>query len=264
MKKLSAQNGFTLIEVIIAVTILSFISLFTARMIQQGVKAKGKIQTEIDRTSALNAALGLMNRDLQQAFNYRDVNIELYNAAQTARKEKVPEAQRATLNPEEYKLKEVKIYTHFLGEKDRLDFTSLNNFRALKNLQQSDQAEIGYYLESCSGRIKKETSSQCLWRRVSPFIDEEIKDGGKATVLLENVKSLQFRYMGPGHEEEWIETWKSKDGEEIMKEKFPVAVEVTLIILDTKFKPAREVAMTVVAALHFPNNKVDEKSEVVN
>jgi hypothetical protein len=165
---------------------------------------------------------------------------------------------------EEFKLKEEKIYTHFLGESDKLNFTSLNNFRSAKNLAQSDQAEIGYYLESCSGRIDRKSSSQCLWRRTSAVIDEDVTEGGKKSVLIENVKSLQFRYLGLGHEEEWVDSWKTKEGEETMKNKFPTAVEVTLIILDTKFKPPREVAMTTVAQVRFPNNKKDEKSATVN
>jgi type II secretion system protein J len=80
------RAGFTLLEIMISVTILAFISLFTSRMISQGVKAKGKIQAAIDRTSALNATLSLISKDIEQAFNYRDVNVELYNAAQTERR----------------------------------------------------------------------------------------------------------------------------------------------------------------------------------
>ncbi|MCB0349752.1 MAG: prepilin-type N-terminal cleavage/methylation domain-containing protein [Bdellovibrionales bacterium] len=286
VKQNKKTAGFTLLEIMISVTILAFISLFTSRMISQGVKAKGKIQADIDRTSALNAALSLISKDIEQAFNYRDVNVELHNAAQTERRSKVtgklagnnPAGTPGGVNPvtpggtpalspeaeEEFKLKEEIIYTQFMGEVDKLNFTSLNNFRPVKNLAQSEQSEIGYYLENCSSRIDKKKSSQCLWRRTSPIIDEDVTDGGNSSVLIENVKSLQFRYLGPGHEEEWVESWKSKEGEEITKNKFPTAVEVTLVILDTKFNPPREIAMTVVAPLRFPNNKKDEKSAVVN
>lgn len=39
-KLLHNAKGFTLLEIVIAITILAFISLFTARMISQGVKAE--------------------------------------------------------------------------------------------------------------------------------------------------------------------------------------------------------------------------------
>lgn len=261
--------GFTLLEVMIAVAILSFISIFTARMIQQGIRAKTKIQNQIDRSSALTAALQLMSRDLERAFNYRDYNVELYNAAQEQRKPKAvnpnpnpkqPSPPLTPLDPaeaEKYKLKEVKIFTRFMGEVDKLNFTTLNNYRSTKNLQQSDQAEVGYFLATCTGRLKKESSSECLWRRMSPYIDSEITEGGTKSVILENVKDIQFRYLGPGHTEEWVESWKTEGAEEVMKNKFPYAVEITLTIFDKQFSPPKEVAMTIVSALKFPNNKVD-------
>lgn len=282
-KALNKQAGFTLLEVVIAIAILSFISLFTARMIQQGIKARAKIQDQIDRTGALSTALQLMSRDIERAFHYHDFNVELYNAAQAARKKKAqpptppnppnppnpptppPPDPNDPNNPDaaddKFKLKEVKTYTRFMGEKEKLNFTSLNNSRSIKNMQQSDQAEIGYFLETCSGRVKKDKTSECLWRRMSPYIDSEITEGGNKTVILENVKSLQFRYLGPGHEEEWVESWKTEGAEEVMKDNFPYAVEITLTILDQRFSPAKEIPMTVVAALKFPNNKPDTKGE---
>ena len=285
-------RGFTLLEVIIAISILAFIATFTARMIQQGVQSKSKIQGEIDRKAALIAALNLIRQDIQSAFHYRDINVELHNAAQELRKKNAQNQNQnqnqgqqgqtgqtgqqgqtgqnqnqnanAAADEEKYKLKEVKTISRFLGEKDSLNFTSLNFFRSQKNIQVSDQAEIGYYLENCSSRLKKDSSSECLWRRVSPYIDDDIKEGGEASVLLENVKSLTFRYITTGPDEEWRETWRSENGEEIMKNKFPFAVEITLAINDTRFDPPKEVVMTVVAPLKFPNNKPEEKSNVVN
>lgn len=280
--KVKPISGFTLLEVIIAVTILAFISLFTSRMIQQGAKSKAKIQQEMDRANALHAALELMSRDIGLSFHYRDINVELYNAAQKERKKRASPAKKNPADtgspnpptpppppvdpnqPDPYKLKEEKIHTRFIGENEKLDFTTLNYFRSIKNMPVSDQAEVGYYIEKCSSRLNKEKTSNCLWRRISPYIDDDVKDGGSRAVLLENVKELTFRYIGPGHEEEWVESWRSIDGEEVMKNKFPYAVEITLTVYDTKFNPPKEVAMTVVAPLRFPNNKPDEKSNVVN
>lgn len=256
-----SRNGFTLLEVIIAITILAFISIFTANMIQQGVKAKRKIQAEIDRRGSLQSALNLMSQDIRRAFHYRDINTEVYNAAQTARRKKAtqPDPPPAPQTPkvltpdeeEKFKLKEVRTYTRFMGEKDKLDFTSLNNFRPTKNIQQSDQAEIGYYLQSCTSRVKKDITSECLWRRVSPYIDSEVKEGGRSMVLLENIKSLQFRYIGNGHEEEWVEAWRTEGAEEVMKNRFPYAVEISIVAQDIKFDPPKEIAMTIVAPLQF-------------
>jgi type II secretion system protein J len=289
-KGFTARLGFTLIEVLIAITIVSFISLFTAQMISQGIKARRKIQEQLDRSSALQSVLNLMSKDIAQAFNYRDVNTEIFNEAQNLRREKAMKAKggqpakdgqtgqvdpnQATgqLTPEEekkYQLKEVKLFSRFIGESDKLNFTTLNNMRLKENQEVSDQAEVGYDLSNCSKPKRKNSkesasSSLCLFRRLSPFIDDKIKEGGNRSVLLENVKSLKFRYLGEGHLEIWNDSWSSVDGEEIMKNKFPLAIEITLTILDTHFTPPKDLALTVVAPLLFPSNKESDKSSVVN
>lgn len=259
----NSKRGFTLIEIMIAISIMTFISLFTARMIQQGVQAKTKIQGEVDRNSGLKSALALMSQDIQLAFNYRDINAEVYNAAQKSRQPTTtptPNPQGQNPADDKYKLKEEKTITRFYGEKDKLNFTSLNNFRPVKNLQESDQIEVGYYLESCSGRIDKKKSSQCLWRRTSPYVDEDVTEGGTKIPILENVKNLRFRYLGNGHEEEWVDRWHTEQGEEVMKGHFPNAVEITLSIEDPKAGSKKDIAMTIVAAVRFANNKQNDQS----
>ncbi|MEQ1665858.1 MAG: type II secretion system protein GspJ, partial [Bdellovibrionales bacterium] len=250
------------------------------------IKARRKIQEQLDRSSALQSVLNLMSKDIAQAFNYRDVNTEVFNEAQNIRREKAfkaksgqgqsnpndPNPATGQLTPEEekkYQLKEVKLFSRFIGESDKLNFTTLNNMRLKENQEVSDQAEVGYDLSNCSKPKRKNSkesasSSLCLFRRLSPYIDDKIKEGGNRSVLLENVKSLKFRYLGEGHLEIWNDSWSSTDGEEIMKNKFPLAIEITLNILDTHFTPPKELALTIVAPLLFPSNKESDKSSVVN
>ncbi|NJL25449.1 MAG: type II secretion system protein [Calothrix sp. SM1_5_4] len=79
-------SGFTLIEVVIAMMILTFLSLFTMQAVQNAIKTKAKVQKEIDKTSTLRDALRIMERDINMAFNYRDINIKLYNQAMDEKK----------------------------------------------------------------------------------------------------------------------------------------------------------------------------------
>ncbi len=85
---MKSASGFTLLEVIIAMMIMAFLSLFTVDAIQKAVKTKAKVQKEIDKTSTLRDALRIMERDINMAFNYRDIAIELYNQTQTQRAKK--------------------------------------------------------------------------------------------------------------------------------------------------------------------------------
>jgi prepilin-type N-terminal cleavage/methylation domain-containing protein len=282
--------GFTLLEVIIAMMIMAFMSLFTVQAIQQALKTKTKVQREIDKSATLRDALRIMERDINMAFNYRDSSIELYNQAQLERRKrmKTPQNQQpakdANGNPitppggssggppgtnspqlseeqinERTKLKVEKIYTQFIGEPTSLDFTTLSNVRMTEDSQVSSQAEIGYHLKSCRRRSTQGQSSQCLWRRVSNVIHDDITKSGEETVLLENVSDFKLRYLGVGHEEEWLDSWITTErGTEQSKGNFPYAVEVTIAVKDQDTKD-KELRMTMVAAIRNPNNKKKEQ-----
>ena len=278
------RYGFTLLEVIISIALMTFLTIFTAQSIQKAVQSRQKIQGQIDRDMELREAVNLVTRDIQLAFNYRDINIELYNKAIDAKNRKpttTPSSPSPGTTPTPtpsptpdpggngsgnglQKKKEV-IVTQFMGEEDNLNFSSLSRIRTQKDEALSDQAEIGYYIDSCKSRKNRGESSKCLWRRVSPYIDDDIKEGGKNSVVIEGVQSIQFRYIGPGAEEEWIRNWSSDgSGQEFMKGNFPYAVEVTLEVLDTRFDPPKTMGLTAVAQLRFPNNPVEKEEENPN
>lgn len=266
-------KGFTLLEVLIAMVILAFLSAFTAQAINNAIRAKAKVQKELDKTMTLRDAMRVIERDINSAFHYQDFNAKLFNLSLQARKTTASQAPPPIPggNPtgaplgnqpiaapfqEHYKPKDEYKFTGFVGEKNSLDFTTLSNVRMQEDQQASMQAEVGYHLKSCRRRSQQGASSNCLWRRVAPIIDDDLLKGGSETVLLENVEKFDLRYLGPGKEKEWIEQWVSTErGDAITKGKFPYAVEVTIEVLDkrsdAKDKPLR---MTIVASVRNPNN----------
>lgn len=275
--RLIKAKGFTLLEVLIAMVILAFLSAFTAQSINNAIRAKAKVQKEIDKTMTLRDAMRVIERDINDAFNYQDFNAKLFNLSLQARKsaagqnpapipgapgappaagQPIPGQPIAAQFQEHYKPKEEYKFTGFVGEKNSLDFTTLSNVRMQEDQQASMQAEVGYHLKSCRRRSQQGASSNCLWRRVAPIIDDDLLKGGSETVLLENVEKFDLRYLGPGKEKEWIEQWVSTErGDAITKGKFPYAVEVTIEVHDkrseAKDKPLR---MTIVASVRNPNN----------
>jgi hypothetical protein len=286
----------------IAVSILAFVSIFTTQAIQRAIRNKAKIQNQMDRRSQLRDALQVMSKDINLAFHYYDINVDLYNQAwkeRIRRKEEEEKKAKAgsgsseektdpageptspTTPPstaesdaqttsqslrERFKEKKQKNLTQFLGEAKSLHFTSLNHVRTQKESKQSDQMEVGYYLDTCRGRINKDKTSECLWRRVSPIIDDKVDEGGTASVLLENVTRFELRYLGQDYDGEYTENWKSAEAEardDRQKGNFPDAVEITLEIQDKSQKRQKPLAMTLVAPIRFPNNKkkVDPSAE---
>ncbi len=260
------RNGFTLIEVLISIMIVGFISLFTARSIRQGVQFKGKLQGSLDQRTALNNAMKIIERDINLAFHYQDfyydLDVEMEKAKYEAEKKKAEEDAKkngttSVFPPFVSKLKPLKQLTQFLGSENKLDFTNLNNIRVSENSQQSDQQEVGYFLKNCESVMKPELKGQCLWRRTSPYIDDKVDEGGDENVVLEGVQKFELRYFGKG-KEDWYKEWKTNEsGDDITKDNFPLAVEVSL---STEWKEkgaekGKTMSAIRVVPLRFPNNK---------
>lgn len=277
MNVLKSNKGFTLLEVVIAVAILAVLSYYTSQSIQKAVSSKAKIQGDIDRTSTLRSAMRVIERDIQLAFNYRDPNIELHNRAGKERETrssttpaKNPDEQPGENPPpkstpedkppgstEPFKVRNEVILTHFIGDQKSINFTSRNNVRTQADSQVSDQMEVGYHIGDCHRRANPEQRTQCLIRRTSQIIDNDVTKGGDETPLIEDVTRFEIRYLGYIENAEWQQAWRSDDsGDDTTKKHFPLAVEVTLEVQNKTIEKSKPTAMTIIAEIRFPNNPV--------
>ncbi len=279
--------GMTLIEVMVALAIMSFLAIFTGTSIRNALSSKMRIQNNIDLQATLRDALKVMERDINLAFQFRDPNLTLYNQAVKERERRLQQPQKPgeTTNQqptapqaraagyesipqaEALEMKPIQILTQFVGEKEQISFTSMSNVRMRADDKTSSIAEIGYFLKNCRRRTSQEKSSRCLWRRVSPIIGTDVTKGGTETVLLENVESFELRYLGPGREEEWVDFWATNErGDDTTRFKFPYAVEITIEISDPaaeKLQNQRKktLRMTHVAAIRNPGNLKNQRPD---
>lgn len=280
-----SQSGMTLIEILVALGLMSVLTIYIASSINQGATSKVKIEKDIARYSVVRDALKIMEADINRSFNYRDINIELYNEAMKERQKRqqearnnrgsstIPEGEEEDASDpdpvqevEPFTPREYTILTHFIGNSDQMHFTSLNNVRTTAGVIQSDQMEVGYYLESCRNRIDKRKQSQCLWRRKSSILDDDVEQGGTNTVLLENVNSMKLRFLeGPSREQlqpQWKSDWNSTGAKEPrLTNHFPVAVEITLDVQNKNERGGKKTAMTLVASIRNPNNPKPQDPE---
>lgn len=247
---MASKKGFTLIEVIISVVILAIISTLTAANIQKSLKFKSKLDQDLADYSAVRDALIIMTQDINEAFHWVDVN-------QLVDKKMNEDAQKAGKGipfPSPSPLNGVAIIpseklTAFVGDKESLYLTTLTHQRLVVNSLESDQAKIGYYLKDVKSLHDGKTVKSLI-RRESTILDDDVTKGGKETLLLENVKSLAFKYLG-GDNKEWVETWKTLNSLDPHTDStFPNAVEIKI----TTERDGRTVKLSTVAAIHAPNN----------
>jgi len=283
------NQGFTLLEIMIAITILAVISIFTATSMQNTITLKRKIQTKIDSSTEIRSAIKVIKKDIQTAFNYNNYNLELLvdirreiildkqqknqqsNANNNNSTNNNQQKKTNTNDPNQvttesiigdyisaYKNQQAK--THFMGEKDSLHFTSLNHLRRFKDAQESNIMEVGYYLENCRSLLKANERSQCLWRRTTPFIDEDTTEGGSGAVLLENISKLEMTFYD-AKAEEWLTRWLSnEDGSQTTRNRFPSAVKLKLELEVGGQAHTEE----LIIGLFFTNNKNDDKKDSAN
>lgn len=190
-KRKSNNQGFTLIEILVAVGVLGLILSLVAGSYYGASLATRRASERLELFSMGRIALDTMIREI--------------NGAMVDEKD-------ATRFP-------------FIGENagggecpnDSLTFyTSAFDPRPLG--AGSNLAEISFYLEKTP-----ELDTYFLQHRMDPFPDLEPKEGGITTDLAELVVGLNFRYQDDN--ETWSDRWDSTiDG------KLPRLVEITLIL----------------------------------
>lgn len=270
------KNGFTLLEVVIAMTIMAFLTMMVSQAMRRSADFKTKIQKNIDQRSTINSAMRIIERDINLAFHYQDVNTEVLKEIEKKKKATGNtgsqgnntgtqgnntgnqgtagnQGNQGAVPPpiyENFKIREIPNYTAFKGEKTAIHFTNLNNIAVQPGEKVSDQQEVGYSVKSCKSLSQPDVSMQCLWRRTASYVDDKIDEGGTESVMIEGVKKFELRYFGK-EKEDWADTWDSTTvSDDTLKNKFPSAVEVTLTIEQNK----KEISAIRVIALRFPNN----------
>ena len=146
-----AIRGFTLMEVMIAVAITALMGTIVAMAFQTGFRAKEVVEGEAEHYRMVRIALNRMAREIGSAFvsdrydpkRYRDQNDRP---------------------------------TNFIGEKDRLTFTTFAHQRLYTDSKESDQAVVEYFVESSTEKGSRGRND--LKRRENPIIGDRMDRGG--------------------------------------------------------------------------------------
>ncbi|MFK8137346.1 MAG: type II secretion system protein J [Bdellovibrionales bacterium] len=293
MKSSLGKHGFTLVEVLVAMMILASISILTASSISRSSEIKRKTQASLDRFAKFRSALKLMESDIQSAFHHQDLRYEILKNIEAEEKKTAEEkssggSQEVDSDSESNEAKddndesqtennesnsedegeakplvdlenypETLDKTAFIGFKDEIHLTNLNHVRTRANERAGNQQEVGYFVKPCRNRLDPEKNYNCLWRRTTPFIDDNIDEGGNEFVLLENIKVFKLEYFGRG-KEEWVNTWLSDDrGDSVTKGVFPYAVRLSISFEeDGKIEEA-----LVTIPIRHPNNPIIEENQ---
>ena len=193
----TTNDGFTLIEVLLAVFIASIVMAVLYASFFQIIKAKEKVEEELELYHEARVIFSKMTKDLATAFPRGNVNSVISNTNSD----------------------------YFIGGQEgnfsTLTFTSLSRTPA-KNAKESDQTEISYFIEPTENDLELFS----LMRRDDPTIG--IDGGGSEYPISERIVEFTLSYLGepsPSTEnQELAFEWNS------VESSLPNAVNVNIVL----------------------------------
>lgn len=197
------KSGLTLMEVLIALFIFSFSSIYISRTINHLLKRQKKVEKEIKSQRSHSNIMEVLRQDLRGVLIHFDINFHLnrwaYSELSKISEEKkggrvVPFEGRNFMNPQ----------FDFFGEENQLIFTSLIPFTG--NRESKQLVKINYFFKQCKNPATEQMAS-CLIRGVSRhWKDRQDVKSQKNRVLIRDLKEGSFSYYHP-EKKEWENTW---------------------------------------------------------
>lgn len=187
MSEVHRQSGFTLLELLVAFTILSLLLLVIAGALRLGTASWEKGEDMAQRYQRGRAALHLLSQQLKSVYPYK-----------VKSKQAEPD------------------YFAFQGTTDSLQFVS--SF-SLRSKRPEGLVLVSYKIEDgASGKVLKVHERRVLNK---DFMEDPPKDED-FMALLEGLSGIRFEYFKDGEEEEspgeWVEVWDGKEETELPRQ----------------------------------------------
>ena len=196
-------------EVMIAVAITALMGALISASFTTSFKAKEVVEGEAGEYRMLRTAMNRMSREIGAAF--------------------VSDRYDLTRYRDQYDRP-----TNFIGERNRLLFTSMAHQRLYTDAKESDQMVVEYSVKPSTE--KGAQNRRDLIRRENPILEERMDRGGSEDVLFEGINQIEFAYWD-SDKKEWESEWDTRRIEK--KQILPTRVKITLFTRDENNREVR-------------------------
>ena len=200
-RRRARARGLTLLEVLVSIGILALIATLIYGAFDGMAKSRVGLTRLDERYQQGRSSLARMSRELESAF------LSMHQPNQVSQQIRI---------------------TAFIGKNqgssDRVDFTSFSHRRLGRDLHESDQNELSFFLARDPDRSDKYD----LVRREQKEIDLEPTKGGVVNVICEDVAELDFSYLD-AITGEWTETWDSTQAAGQFQ-RLPLQVKIRMVL----------------------------------
>ncbi|MFK7985280.1 MAG: type II secretion system protein GspJ [Sandaracinaceae bacterium] len=197
------SRGMTLVEVLVAITILGIVATVVFGGFSQTMRNKRRIEAQADRAHVIRVALERLVSELSMAYVSIHVN---------------PNPALQTMN------------TCFIGGRSgpahRVDFTSFSHRRLYRDAHESDQNELSYFVTD----HPEFRDMRVLARREQNRIDDDPQSGGTTQILVEDVVDFEMEYLDQATGQ-WTDQWDTREvtGQ---PNRLPIQVQIRLTVVD--------------------------------
>lgn len=198
-KNTNSQAGFTLLEVILTISILAVMMISTSVLLRSSLDMKISLSQRSLIAGKMNAALTTLSKDISQAFML-SVNKD---------KERVLDGQVRTI----FK------YSSF-GGGSTLTLTTMNNSPAKKNVHEGELAFVVYELKDS----KAFPGRKDLYRGASGVVPSDFRTAPESKVIAKGIKAFSLE-MWNG--DSWLTEWSTEKSD--FKQSIPKMVRITLV-----------------------------------
>lgn len=213
------SKGMTLLEILVAISLLSFMFIFIVQAVKQSRRQAKKIKQDITWKSSLSNVLDLIRQDFQGVSYFLDIhqNLEVivYEEEEETPQEILKRAEDQSKDSEApQKSFPVNLSPYFIfeGKEDEVRFYSYSFSNSILDKSSAQWMEIRYQIKDCSA-LEGNSSSRCLIRLAGRYWDvEEEKEEEENLILLRDFDSLKFSYSDAGDlsDDIWDEEWSAK------------------------------------------------------
>jgi general secretion pathway protein J len=193
----SSRRGFTLLEIIVSLSVLALIATLTFSTVANAIQIRDTLEEDDAVNQSARIAMSRIRRDLSLAYLTTNTGaVATYFTLFVAQN----------------------------GDPDRLWFASLAHQRLYRGAREGDQTEITYWTEDDPNT----RGALALMRREAPRIDHAPERGGVIAPIAYGVAGFDVRFLD-STTKEWMEEWDSTGAD--TPNRLPRAAQVTLTLL---------------------------------
>jgi len=232
-KPANNPRGFTLIEVLISISLLAMISMGIYQATTETYHLRDVLLNEGDFYNGIRLALGVMERDLSMIYTPNKLKPPSTTTTTTTASATAPPPDSSTNETTKYWIGTADKYgirqSHFTGTDVKLSFISNSHLRIYKDSPESDFAQIAYELQPAHDPLLPDTYILVKTESPNAFNEDEHKDKMRHVyLLLRGIKQFKYRYYRKD-KDRWENAWDND--KEDFKDIYPDMIEIKIEVI---------------------------------